>query len=113
ALEPRTEETAGKRSQMATYQDLLRTAADEDAFEALATTIPLRVEPDTGAAKELGPPGLYRRLADSPDSEHLLVYRLRRPFSFRGSVPVLRAQRRGVVGHGRAGARRRRPTGQR
>jgi dipeptidyl aminopeptidase/acylaminoacyl peptidase len=81
--EPRTEETAGKRSQMATYQDLLRTAADADAFEALATTIPLRVEPETGAAKELGPPGLYRRLADSPDSEHLLVYRLRRPFSFR------------------------------
>jgi dipeptidyl aminopeptidase/acylaminoacyl peptidase len=82
-LEPRTEETAGKRSQMATYQDLLRTDADSDAFEALATTIPLRVEPATGAAKELGPPGLYRRLADSPDGEHLLVHRLRRPFSFR------------------------------
>ncbi len=81
--EPRTEETAGKRSQMATYQDLLQTSADEDAFEALATTIPLRVEPATGAAKELGPPGLYQRLADSPDGEHVLVHRLRRPFSFR------------------------------
>jgi dipeptidyl aminopeptidase/acylaminoacyl peptidase len=81
--EPRTEETAGKRSQMATFQDLLRTAGDENAFEALATTIPLRVEPATGAAKELGPPGLYQRLSDSPDGEHLLVHRLRRPFSFR------------------------------
>jgi dipeptidyl aminopeptidase/acylaminoacyl peptidase len=81
--EPRTEETAGKRSQMATYQDLLRTTADEDAFEALATTVPLRVEPRTGVAKELGPPGLYQRLSDSPDGEHLLVHRLRRPFSFR------------------------------
>ncbi len=81
--EPRIEETAGKRTQMATYQDLLRTAADEDAFEALATTVPLRVDPRTGDAKELGPPGLYHRLADSPDSEHLLVHRLRRPFSFR------------------------------
>jgi dipeptidyl aminopeptidase/acylaminoacyl peptidase len=82
-IEPRTEETSGKRSQMATYQDLLRTTADADAFEALATTIPLRVEPGTGAAKELGPPGLYRRLADSPDSEHLLVHQVRRPFSYR------------------------------
>ena len=82
-MEPRIEETAGKRSQMATYQDLLRTTADADAFEALATTVPLRVEPRTGMAKELGPPGLYQRLADSPDSEHLLVHRLRRPFSFR------------------------------
>jgi dipeptidyl aminopeptidase/acylaminoacyl peptidase len=82
-LEPRIEETAGKRSQMATYQDLLLAPADADAFEALATTVPLRVEPRTGAAKELGPPGLYQRLADSPDGEHLLVHRLRRPFSFR------------------------------
>jgi dipeptidyl aminopeptidase/acylaminoacyl peptidase len=82
-IEPLVEETSGKRSQMATYQDLLRTAADADAFEALATTVPLRVEPGTGAAKELGPPGLYQRLADSPDGEHLLVHRLRRPFSFR------------------------------
>jgi dipeptidyl aminopeptidase/acylaminoacyl peptidase len=81
--EPRIEETAGKRSQMATYQDLLRTDADADAFEALATTVPLLVEPDTGASKELGPPGLYQRLSDSPDGEHLLVHRLRRPFSFR------------------------------
>jgi dipeptidyl aminopeptidase/acylaminoacyl peptidase len=81
--QPHAEETAGKRSQMATYQDLLRTAADEDAFEALATTVPLRVDPRTGDAKELGPPGLYHRLADSPDGEHLLVHRLQRPFSFR------------------------------
>ena len=82
-IEPRGEETAGKRSQMATYQDLLTTATDADAFEALATTIPLRVDPETGAAKELGPPGLYQRLTESPDSEHLLVHRLQRPFSFR------------------------------
>jgi len=82
-VEPRIEETAGKRSQMATYQDLLRTAADADAFEALATTVPLLVEPGTGAVKELGVPGLYQRLSDSPDGEHLLVHRLRRPFSFR------------------------------
>jgi dipeptidyl aminopeptidase/acylaminoacyl peptidase len=81
--EPRAEETAGKRSQMATYQDLLRTADDADLFEVLATSVPLRVEPSTGAAKELGPPGLYQRLTDSPDGEYLLVHRLRRPFSFR------------------------------
>jgi dipeptidyl aminopeptidase/acylaminoacyl peptidase len=82
-VEPRIEETAGKRSQMATYQDLLQTAADADAFEALATTVPLLVEPGTGAVKELGVPGLYQRLSDSPDGEHLLVHQLRRPFSFR------------------------------
>ena len=81
--EPQIEETAGKRSQLATFQDLLRTAADEDAFESLATTIPLRVDPASGAAKELGPPGLYLHLTESPDGTHLLVHRLQRPFSFR------------------------------
>jgi dipeptidyl aminopeptidase/acylaminoacyl peptidase len=82
-IEPVLEETSGKRSQMATYQDLLRTEADEAAFEALATTIPLRVDPESGTAKELGPPGLYHSLHESPDGEHVLVYRLTRPFSFR------------------------------
>ncbi len=86
-LEPQIEETAGKRSQMATFQDLLRTAADEDSFEALATTVPLRVDPVTGAVKELGPPGLYQQLEESPDGTYLLVHRLQRPFSFRVPYP--------------------------
>jgi len=86
-IEPQTEESAGKRTQMATFTDLLRTDADADVFEALATTVPLRVEPDSGAATELGPPALYYYLSDSPDGAHLLVYRLQRPFSFRVPFP--------------------------
>ena len=82
-IEPHIDEAAGKRSQMATFQDLLRTQADEDLFEALATTVPLRVDPDSGAAEQLGPPALYQQLQESPDGEHLLVHRLQRPFSFR------------------------------
>jgi dipeptidyl aminopeptidase/acylaminoacyl peptidase len=82
-IEPRIDESVGKRSQMATYQDLLRTTADEDRFEALATTVPLRVDPGSGAAEQLGPPGLYQYVEDSPDGQYLLVYRLQRPFSFR------------------------------
>jgi dipeptidyl aminopeptidase/acylaminoacyl peptidase len=86
-IEPRVEEAAGKRSQMATFTDLLRTAADADVFEALATTVPLRVDPESGKAAELGPPGLYYHLSESPDGEHLLVYRLQRPFSYRVPFP--------------------------
>src|SRR5215813_109171 len=48
AAEPRLEETAGKRSQLATYQDLLRTGTDEDRFEVLATSVPCRVDPASG-----------------------------------------------------------------
>ena len=83
ATEPRISEVAGKRSQMATFQDLLTNAADEDTFEALATTAPLRVDPRTGAATRLGPDGLYQYIGESPDGNYLLVYRLQRPFSYR------------------------------
>jgi dipeptidyl aminopeptidase/acylaminoacyl peptidase len=86
-IEPRTEETSGKRTQMATFTDLLRTDADAAIFESLATTVPLRVDPDSGAAAVLGEPGLYYYLSGSPDGTHLLVYRLQRPFSFRVPFP--------------------------
>jgi dipeptidyl aminopeptidase/acylaminoacyl peptidase len=86
-IEPQVEETAGKRSQMATFTDLLRTDAEADLFAALATSVPLRVDPDSGAAAQLGPPGLYYHLSEAPDGSHLLVYRLQRPFSFRVPFP--------------------------
>jgi dipeptidyl aminopeptidase/acylaminoacyl peptidase len=86
-IEPQLDETEGKRSQMATFTDLLRTEADEAAFERLATTVPLRVRPQSGSSLQLGPPGLYYHLIDSPDGSHLLVHRLRRPFSFRVPFP--------------------------
>jgi hypothetical protein len=72
---------------MATFTDLLHTDADADVFESLATTVPLRVDPDSGVATELGPPGLYYHLSESPDGAHLLVYQLQRPFSFRVPFP--------------------------
>ena len=85
--EPRLEDAAGKHSQMATYTDLLRTDADADVFEELATTVPLRVDPDSGAVAGLGEPGLYYHLSESPDGHHLLVHQLERPFSFRVPFP--------------------------
>jgi dipeptidyl aminopeptidase/acylaminoacyl peptidase len=86
-IEPQLSEVAGKRSQMATFTDLLRTEADADLFEELATSVPLRVDPESGAVTELGPAGLYYHLSESPDGEHLLVYRVQRPFSFRVPFP--------------------------
>ena len=82
-IEPRITEVAGKRSQMATFQDLLTNPSDEDTFEALATTAPLRVDPQAGATSRLGPDGLYQYIGESPDGAYLLVYRLQRPFSYR------------------------------
>jgi dipeptidyl aminopeptidase/acylaminoacyl peptidase len=104
AIEPQLEETAGKRSQMATYQDLLSTPADEDLFELLAASVPCRVDPVTGERQQLGPPALYQSLSESPDGTHLLVHRLQRPFSFRvpGFLFARRAEVTDAAGHVRA-----------
>jgi len=80
---PNVEETAGKSSQVATYQDLLRTPFDEDLFEHFATSQLVVLDVTSGVATPVGKPGLYAAVQESPDGNYLLVRRLKRPFSFR------------------------------
>jgi len=82
-IEPHIEETEGKTTQMATFQDLLTSRSDEDTFEALATAQLARIDPETGNAQLLGEPGLLSSFGESPDGRHILVHRVQRPFSFR------------------------------
>ena len=70
--------------------------ADEDIFEALATTTPLRVDPETGAATRLGPDGLYQYVGESPDRAYLLVYRLAAAVLLPGALRLLRPPGRGL-----------------
>jgi dipeptidyl aminopeptidase/acylaminoacyl peptidase len=92
---PRTDETSGKRSQMATFQDLLAGEEDADLFERFATSRLVRVDPETGGVTELGAPGLIHRFEPSPDGSHLLVELLQRPFSHRVPWPFF--ARRGEI----------------
>jgi len=80
---PVIEETAGKTSQMATFEDLLHAPHDGDLFEHYATSQLVFVDPDTGGPTPFGPPGLYTSVEESPDARWILVERLRRPFSTR------------------------------
>ncbi len=84
---PRVQETAGKRSQMATFQDLLDDDRDEALFEHVATAQLVRIEAASGAATPLGVPGMIASVRESPDGRYLLVGRVRRPFSFRVPFP--------------------------
>lgn len=80
---PIVEETAGKASQMATFQDLLRTPHDEVAFEHYARAQLTRVDPTTGTVAPIGEPGLLTDVDPSPDGRFLLVHAVKRPFSTR------------------------------
>lgn len=92
---PRIEETAGKRSQMATFQDLLATRLDEDLFEFYGTSQLAIIDPSSGEATLLGEPGIYSDVEVSPSGEFLLVTQVHRPFSYR--VPYEYFSRRILV----------------
>ncbi len=80
---PAVEETSGKKSQVMTYQDLLRNENDEKLFEYYGTSQLLLVNVSTGKTQLLGAPGLHMGLDWSPNEQYLLVTTLRRPFSYR------------------------------
>lgn len=80
---PNIEETAGKISRIATYQDLLRTPHDENLFEYFATSQLTLVNTTTGELKNLGAPAMFLSAAPSPDRNYVLVTKLKRPFSYR------------------------------
>ena len=80
---PVIQETEGKATKDATYQDLLQDSHDEDLFEFYGTSQLAIVDAETGAIAPVGEPELYLAVRPSPDEKHLLTIRLNRPFSYR------------------------------
>lgn len=82
---PVIEETYGKVSKVATYQDLLKSPYDDSLFEYYATSQLFEVDAASGATRKIGPPGIYFYADSSPDGNFLLVPRIKKPLSH--SVP--------------------------
>ena len=79
---PNVQEHDGRLSPVRTYQDLLRGPHDEALFEYHFTSRIATVALATGSRTAIGEPGLYARVSGAPDSRHLLVERIQRPFSW-------------------------------
>jgi dipeptidyl aminopeptidase/acylaminoacyl peptidase len=82
---PNIQETAGKSTKVATYQDLLKNAFDEVLFDHYATAQLAVVNAATGAVKKIGSPGIFSDVVVSPAMNHILVDRVKRPYSY--SIP--------------------------
>jgi dipeptidyl aminopeptidase/acylaminoacyl peptidase len=80
---PNVQESSGRMSQMATFQDLLASPHDEDLFQHFGTGQVARIDTQTGAIERIGPAGLITDAEPSPDEKYLLVSTVRRPFSYR------------------------------
>lgn len=78
---PVVRETAGKRAQVRTYQDLLRDRYDVAAYEYYART-QLAILGPLGERRNLGRPGLYGKVEISPDGRFILVERIHPPYSY-------------------------------
>src|SRR5690606_14299115 len=87
---PIVAETAGRTAENRTYQDLLTNSHQEALFEHYATGQLARIELD-GTVTPLCEPAILGDVAPAPDGEHLLVERLKGPWSY--VVPVGRFAR--------------------
>jgi dipeptidyl aminopeptidase/acylaminoacyl peptidase len=80
--EPNIQESSGKAAPVRTYQDLLKTPYDEELFDYYATAQLALIDAQTGKATNLGTPAVYDNTAPAPDGQHLLVARIKRPYSY-------------------------------
>lgn len=83
---PVIEETAGKVSQVMTYQDLLKNPYDEKLFEYLVQAQIVEITIANKKQRMIGESGMISSFEISPNEEYILVEKLKRPFSYR--VPV-------------------------
>jgi len=80
--EPNIQESSGRAGPVRTYQDLLKTPYDEELFDYYATAQLALVDAQSGGVTNVGQPAIYDEAAPAPDGQHLLVARLKRPYSF-------------------------------
>lgn len=79
---PRVQESFGKSAPVATYEDLLENEYDSALFDYYATSQLAIVNSESGAITRIGQPAIFGAALPSPDGRHMLVSRLRRPYSY-------------------------------
>ena len=80
--EPNSQESSGRPGPVRTYEDLLRSPHDESLFEYYATSQLALVDSTSGRSTPIGQAAIYQGIDPSPDGHHLLVTRLKKPFSY-------------------------------
>ena len=106
---PNVQESSGRLSQMATFQDMLTNPHDEDLFEHFATGQLARIDTETGQITRIGPAALITGAELSPDEKYLLVEHDPPSVLLSRAVLLLRAQDRGLGRERPAGRHDRRP----
>ena len=80
--EPNSQESSGRPGPVRTYEDLLKSPHDEKLFEYYATSQLALVDSTNGRTTPVGQAAIFQTVDRSPDSNHILVTRVHRPFSY-------------------------------
>ncbi|MFO0848664.1 MAG: CocE/NonD family hydrolase [Gemmataceae bacterium] len=81
---PTVQESGGKAAPVRTYQDLLKDAHDEALFDHYATSqlMLVNLTHSGRGLMPVGKPAVFADAAPSPDGKHILISRLKRPYSY-------------------------------
>jgi dipeptidyl aminopeptidase/acylaminoacyl peptidase len=80
--EPNIQESSGRAGPVRTYQDLLKTPYDEELLDYYTTAQLALVDATSGRVTNISQPAIYDIASPAPDGQHLLVARIKRPYSF-------------------------------
>ncbi|HEV7572119.1 MAG TPA: S9 family peptidase, partial [Thermoanaerobaculia bacterium] len=78
---PNVQENLGKTAQGATYEDMLRTAHDEELFAYYFTSQLASFDTTSGTMTSIGKPAILAEVAPSPNDRFILVAKIKKPFS--------------------------------
>lgn len=79
---PNVQESSGKSAPVRTFQDLLKNPYDETLFDYYATSQLTYVDATNGKVSRTNQSAIYQAVEPAPDGEHILIARLKRPFSY-------------------------------
>jgi dipeptidyl aminopeptidase/acylaminoacyl peptidase len=81
---PSIQETGGESGESSTYEtrDTLTSKHDEDRFEYYAASQLAVVDAAGGAITPIGKPAAFTDVEAAPDGDHVLVTRIRKPYSY-------------------------------
>ena len=79
---PHIQQSLGRSGPVPTYEDMLQTPHDEDLFDYYATSQLAALDVTTGRITSVGAPAIYSTVRPSPDGRHLLVVKLKKPYSY-------------------------------
>jgi len=78
---PNIQENQGKPSPAPTFEDMLKTAHDDNLFEYYFTSQLAAYNIESARKTLIGRPALFDSVTPSPNGEYLLVSKIKRPFS--------------------------------